>query len=151
MIMNLIPNILYAVCYTLGGRDKAPLVRPRIWRRFLAPVAMSFGLIAVKGFHVSYVISFGAYVGAMYLTKYGGNKLWEKVINRMWSGFIVGIASLPIALFSKSYVLLSLQIALAVLAHLSLGIKNPFPEKYKAELEEFTISFLTVALVPFMG
>ncbi len=86
----------------------------------------------------------------MYLTEYGGETLWAKIRGRALSGLVVGVASLPIALFAKSYVLDGLQIALAVLAHLSLGIKNPFPEKYKAEFEEFTISFLTVVLVPFM-
>lgn len=132
-----------------GGRDKSPLFRPRIWRRFLAPVILGFGLSCLSN-NVTYVISLPLYIGAMYLTKYGGDTPWEKIRGRALSGLVVGVASLPIALFAKSYVLGCLQIALAVLAHLLLGIKNPFPEKYKAEIEEFTISFLTVVLVPFM-
>lgn len=153
-LIQLIPPILYAISYTLGGRDEAPLVRPRIWRRIIAPLLYSASLVILSlisnKFHVTYALSFPAYVGAMYITKYGGgDTLKEKIVGRIWSGLVVGIVGMVIAVFVKSYVLGVLQIALAVLAHLSLGIKNSFPEKYKAEIEEFTISFLTVCLVPF--
>jgi multisubunit Na+/H+ antiporter MnhG subunit len=86
------------------------------------------------------------YIGAMYLTKYGGDDLWEKAKGRFLSGLVVGVASLMIALSVQSWTLLSAQVSISVLAHLVFGLTNPL----KAPHEELLISFLTVLLVPFM-
>lgn len=145
---------MYSVLYTVGGRDTAPFFRPRIWKRIIAPMLYSVGLVlmALANGTFSWIMLFscGTYVLSHYLLKYGGDTLWRKISGRLWSGLIVGLASLPFALSAGSWKLFIAQIILAVLAHLALGIKNPFPEKYKAQLEELSISFLTVVLVPFM-
>jgi len=147
LICAFIPVLVYAFSYSIGGRDTAPLVRPRIWRRIIAPLALTIPLIiSHKLYFTPAIISPFVYIGAMYLTKYGGETLWQKVRGRVWSGLVVGLASLPLALSAQSWSLLIAQVALAVSSHLALGLMNPL----KAEYEEFLISLLTVALVPFM-
>lgn len=145
-------SLSYATAYAVGGRDTAPLVRPRIWRRFIAPLALTIPLIAYSLFlsvsAVKYVsiLSVGTYIGAMFIQKYGGDTLWQKVRGRIYSGLVVGSASLPIAISTGSWKLFTAQVILAISAHLVLGIKNPF----EASKEEFLISLSTVALVPWM-
>lgn len=154
-IAIIVPPLLYAVAYSIGGRDTAPIFRPRIWRRILAPVVLSASLLAmtcVIGNSASLLSkcliasSAVTYILAMYLTKYGGDTLWQKVRGRVWSGFVVGIASFPIALIAQSWRLFALQVILAISAHLALGIKNTLP----AHLEEFSISLATVLLASLM-
>lgn len=154
-IVGLIPSLLYATAYAVGGRDTAPLVRPRIWRRIIAPLLFSITLIAMSyvignssAFASKCLIASSAltYMLAMGLTKYGGDTLWQKVRGRIWSGFVVGIASFPLAITAQSWRLFALQVILAILAHLALGIKNILP----AHLEEFSISLITVLLAGWM-
>lgn len=148
--LSLIPSILYSVAYEKGGRDKAPLVRPRIWRRWIAPLAFTIPTILLHlifhSFKWPMLLSIGTYIGAMYAQKYGGtDKLWLKILERTYSGLIVGLASLAFAYSAHSWLMFGAQIVLAISSHLVFGIKNPL----KAEWEERVISFLTVVLVPF--
>lgn len=150
----LVPSLLYSTAYTVGGRDTAPLVRPRVWRRIIAPLLYSMSLLAMTYVigkvslksNICLIASAPTYIIAMYLTKYGGDTLWQKVRGRVWSGFVVGIASFPIALIAQSWRLFVLQVILAISAHLALGIKNILP----AHLEEFSISLATVLLASLM-
>lgn len=157
VILCILAPVTYGITYVIGGRDKAPLFRPRIWRRFIAPLALTIPIIAYVLFKsvstAKYfsILSVGTYILAMFIQKYGGDTLWQKVRGRLYSGLIVGSASLPLAISRGSWKLFIAQVILAISAHLALGISNPFPEKYKAQLEEFSISLLTVSLVPFMG
>jgi hypothetical protein len=97
-------------------------------------------------FKVGYLLAIPSYVAVHWLGGYGGDKLWVKLLRRSWTGLLMGIASLPFAIFTGSYELFTAQVILAISAHLFLGILNPI----KASYEEVLISFLTVVLVPFM-
>ena len=157
VILCILAPVAYGITYVIGGRDTAPLFRPRIWRRFIAPLVLTIPILLIacisRGIGTAWptLLAPASYILAMFIQKYGGDTLWVKVRGRIWSGLIVGVAALPVALSTRSFVLFTLQVILAISAHLALGISNPFPEKYKAQLEEFSISLLTVILVPFMG
>jgi hypothetical protein len=146
----LIPVISYAIPYAIGGRDKAPLFRPRIWKRIIAPVLFSSLVILLsvlsKKFSPWFLLSIPAYISAHFLMDYGDDKLWVKLLRRLWTGLIMCLAASSIALFAKSYILLACQGFLAVSAHTVLGLTNPVDAQY----EELLISALTVIFVPFM-
>lgn len=150
-----VPPMLYATAYTVGGRDTAPVFRPRIWRRLIAPLLLSTSLLAMtyvtgKLYSINAIChilsSFITYFLAMMLTKYGGDTLEQKIKGRVWSGLCAGVASLPIAMYAGSWKLFVAQVILAISAHLALGIKNIL----KAPTEEFLISLLTTLLVGWM-
>lgn len=149
-ICAIIPSLVYALAYGIGGRDTAPLVRPRLWRRVIAPMLFSLGVIGLSllsnNFKAGYLLAVPSYVLVHWLGGYGGVNLWVKLLRRSWTGLLSGIASLSFAIFTGSYELFTAQVILAISAHLFLGIRNPI----KASYEEVLISFLTVVLVPFM-
>lgn len=149
--LALIPSLAYSFAYSVGGRDEAPFVRPRIWKRFIAPVLFVsltlILLICLSKFKIWYLTAYPAYIGAHFLMGYGGDKLWVKLGRRFLSGLVIGLAGSSIAVFAKSYDFLLMQVCLAILAHMVLGVVNPT----KAPYEEALISLLTVIFVPYMG
>jgi len=152
-ICAFIPSILYALAYALGGRDEAPIFVPRIWRRIIAPMLFSTLVVLMSllfGKFDNIMLSFIPFlVSVHWVGGYGGDTLWEKVLRRIWTGLLLGLAALPIALAAHSYPVWELfwmQLALAISAHLFLGILNPL----KAPYEESLIALLTVVIVPFM-
>lgn len=156
VILCILASLSYSTAYAVGGRDTAPLFLPRIWRRFIAPLALTIPILLIacisRGIGTAWptLLAPASYILAMFIQKYGGDTLWVKVRGRLYSGLIAGSASLPLAISRGSWRLFIAQVILAISAHLALGIVNPFPEKYKAQLEEFSISLLTVVLVTFM-
>lgn len=154
IVVGICATIAYAFAYMWGGRQTAPIFRPRIWRRFIAPIVLTVPLIIASLLYRTFVpwnliviLSIGTYIGAMFIQKYGGtDKLWLKIVERSYSGLIVGGAALPIAISTGSWKLFIAQVILAISAHLALGITNPL----EASKEEFSISLLTVLLVPMM-
>lgn len=157
-ICALIPSIVYAFAYALGGRDCCDMLMqltapPRVWRRIIAPMLFSVLVIVLSllsnKFKAGYLLAIPSYVAVHWLGGYGGEKLWVKVLRRSWTGLLSGLAALPIALVAHSYPVWELfwmQLGLAILAHLLLGILNPL----KAPYEESLIALLTVVIVPFM-
>ena len=152
-ICAFIPSLVYALCYSLGGRDNAPIFHGHYWRRIIAPMLFSvltclLSLLS-NNFKPGYLLAIPSYAVVHWLGGYGGDNLWVKILRRSWTGFLSGLAVLPIALVAHSYPVWELfwmQWALAMLAHLLLGIPNPL----KAPYEESLIAFLTVCIVPFM-
>lgn len=149
-ICAIIPSLVYALAYALGGRYDAPILHGHWWRRVIAPVLFSLGVIGLSlisnNFKVWYLLAIPSYVLVHWLGGYGGSSIWVKLLRRSWTGFLMGIASLPFAISTGSYELFTAQVILAISAHLFLGIRNPIEASY----EEVLISFLTVVLVPFM-
>lgn len=148
--LALIPSLVYAFAYALGGRDKSPVVRPRIWKRIIAPMLYS-ALVIILGLSLGHfkllMLLFPAtFLISHYLLKYGGETTWAKLSGRFLAGLTIGLSSLPIAMSAGAYGLFVIQVLVACLAHMVLGLTNPV----KAPQEELLISFLTVIFVPFM-
>jgi hypothetical protein len=149
--LAILSSLTYAFAYALGGRDKAPLLSPRIWKRIIAPLlfsALVIGLnLALGHFKLLMLLYPMTFVIAHYLLKYGGETVWRKLGGRLLAGLIIGLSSLPIAMSVGAYELLLIQVLVASSAHMVLGLTNPV----KAPQEELLISLLTVIFVPFMG
>lgn len=151
-LISLLPSIVYALSYAIGGRENAPVFHGHYWRRIVAPLSFSLCLLSLtwvfKPSNLSWITLCSplTYLAVHWLAGYGGSSLEEKLRGRVWTGVLIGLACLPIAIYTGSWTLFSFQTFLSCLSHVVLGILNPLP----ASKEEFLLSFLTVIFVPFM-
>lgn len=137
--------MLSSVLYALGGRMKKAL-----FRRILGTLALTGGTIGISfitgSFTWWFFLSLPAYFTALSLG-YGGDTFSEKFFKRLMCGFVLGASSLTFAAFTGMWLLSTLQIILAVGAHLWLGLFNCSGDAVREEQE---ISLLGTLLVPFM-
>lgn len=135
----------------LGGRDNSYLgLEPRIWKRLIAPIFFSVSvclLAFLLGNFQSYMLlSIPTYVASTHVGYgYNGDSQWKKIQRRtMWSVFRV-TCGLAFTIFSGAWILLTLQLVIAILVSNVLGVLNPL----KAPQEEGLINFSSVFLIPF--
>ena len=133
----------FAWLYALGGRSD------KVWRRFVGGVLFPLGVCGIAylshSFSVLMLLACLSYPFAL-SQGYGGDSLAEKFKRRSLYGVLLGLASLPFFLVTGNWILGVLQIFLAVICSLVLGIVNPT----NAVDEEALIASGSVLLVPFM-
>lgn len=143
--------LIFSLLSWFGGRDKNYLgIRARIWKRWIAPIFFSVSVVCLSlvtgTFKWWFTLSIPAYAISTYIG-YGGSTLWIKILRRtLWTIFRVMCA---LTLFNPSPRWISLflvQLGVALLTTLIIGIKNPVA----AAQEEGIINFSSVMFVPFM-
>lgn len=140
ILLALIIGGLYAV----GGRTCKWI------RRFVAPFILCSGIYALSFSYdnislcVSLCITYGL-LALGYCQGYGGDTSGEKFLRRLKCGLMITGASLPLAIFTGSWLLFGMQMAIGTLTMIVLGIFNPI----EAAEEELLIGTITCILVPF--
>ena len=141
--IRLVPTVLFALLYAIGGRG------PKWVRRFIAGPFFGASIIGLsllyKSFHWAYLGLPIMYMGALCLG-YGSDDLITKIIQRFFYGLILGLIGVYTAFWGHHIGLGLFQLLLAVQASLFLGIVNPT----SAVFEEALIAAFSVVIVPFL-
>jgi len=122
-IIKLLSLSAFAGLYGFGG------VSGKWKRRFIAP-AVLVGTIAIFQFSWWLLLYYGLLVGALSLG-YGTNSSLNKLtknsyITRAIVGFAAGVAALPVAIMTGSWLLWFLHIGLTTILSSIFGVLNPF-------------------------
>lgn len=132
----------FAVLYILGGR-KYKVLRRYVGGLLIAGATIGFSIYQESFRSLSIVALVAAPVALAF--GYGGDTFWEKLRRRFVYGCAVGSIGVWFAIPDRVDLWL-FQLALAVVASVFLGIRNPVP----AVEEEALIATLSVCMVPFL-
>lgn len=155
--MGIIIVLLYSLLRVIGGRDEETLRKfhipftPRIWKRLIAPSFLSLSICILSAlahhFHWFYILSIGAFILSAYSDGYGNDSgvTWKEVLQRILSAFASTLPAIIFCLGSKSWLLLCIQLALAIAVKVTMNFV-----KVKAPLEEGIINFCDSVVKPFM-
>ena len=138
--------LIFAFCYIIGGRANKWI------RRILGSLMLGIFVVGFSYWQRSYSNWLCCYPLLLFIALskgYGANdnKLFTKIHRRFSYGLLFGLSCAPVAIVYSAYYLWAGQLALAIVASMFLGIKNPFGN---AVDEEGLIAIASIILVPFM-
>jgi hypothetical protein len=175
VISGILIALLFARFSEYGGRSQEELstykelqwlklttIRGRIWKRLIAPLTLTLGIVLISALtgHFSYWFLFSplAYISTTSAFGYGpndviakffhydGEELWKKILRRTVWSIARTISSLTFVLFTGKWGLFALQLIIGLFSAVYLGVKNPL----KAPQEEGIINLSSVLFVPYM-
>lgn len=145
MLVALVLLGIWVVCYVLGGSDG----HAKLERRFVGGLTFAMGCV-ILAWHAQVaspwmLSALVAYPAALSMG-YGAVATSDKLRRRLVYGLLLGAASGTILLPMGLWMIWIVQVLLAMLGSVALGVANPTSRVG----EEGAISLVAVCLVPFM-
>lgn len=134
---------VFVFLYIIGGRNKKWIRR---WLGGGLFGASLIGLSRLTGHFNWWFLTLPLAYPIVLSLGYGGDHFWEKMARRAIYGLLLGGIGFFVGILAGTWFMAGFQLALALIANVSLGLKNPVPAVH----EEALIAIFSVVCVPFM-
>lgn len=132
--------VVGAFLYALGG------MKGKYKRRVLMPLWLGTGVVIsslIEGYFSGWLFLYPPLLFGALSMGYGADKTKDKIARRAIYGFLVALASVPVAYVTGNWLLFGLHIFLCTLVSIALGVWNPTSAR-----EEETLIGIYSGLLP---